>query len=259
MRFSLPISLCALTAVPSGAFAQTDEIQVYDGGLADKGVFNLTVHNNFTPSGAKSPAFPGAVISDRSLDGVAEWAYGVTEWFEAGLYLPLYSVSKGLGGTIDGGKIRLLFAVPHADTRKFFYGANFEFSWNSKHWDQRRKTSEIRPIIGWRFGSTDLIFNPILDNSYYGGLKNFELAPATRVARNFSPKWAVAIEEYADVGRLRKFLRAGQQSHQLFAVINHATQYVDIEAGIGFGLNGASDKVTLKLLLSRNFNSRKGH
>jgi hypothetical protein len=73
---------------------QGDEIQVYDGGLAPVGVFNLTVHNNFTPKGIKEPAFPGAVTADKSWNGVPEWALGVTRWFEAGLYLPLYTYDK---------------------------------------------------------------------------------------------------------------------------------------------------------------------
>ena len=38
-------------AIPVRALAQADEIQVYDGGLASVGSFNLTVHNNFTPKG----------------------------------------------------------------------------------------------------------------------------------------------------------------------------------------------------------------
>jgi hypothetical protein len=38
----------AFLAVPRLAVAQSDEIQVYDGGLAAPGIFNLTVHNNFT-------------------------------------------------------------------------------------------------------------------------------------------------------------------------------------------------------------------
>ncbi|MGE5157775.1 MAG: hypothetical protein ACM3OF_06460, partial [Gemmatimonas sp.] len=37
------------------AFAQTDEIQVYDAEIAAPGVLNLEVHNNFTPSGLKTP------------------------------------------------------------------------------------------------------------------------------------------------------------------------------------------------------------
>ena len=93
---SAAIAVIALVA-PSAARAQGDEIQVYDGGLAPVGVFNLTVHNNFTPNGVKVPAFPGAIISDKSLNGVPEWAYGVTNWFEAGLYLPLYSIDKDQG------------------------------------------------------------------------------------------------------------------------------------------------------------------
>ena len=246
----------AMVAVPAVAFAQKDEIQVYDGAIAERGVFNLMVHNNFTPVGVKEPAFPGGLVNDKNLNGVTEWAYGVTDWFEAGLYLPLYSISKERSPTINGGKIRLLFAVPHADDRKFFYAVNFEFSYNSKHWDARRFTSEIRPIIGWHLHPVDIIVNPILDNSYYGGLKSLDFAPATRVAYNFSPKWAIAAEEYADYGPLREFYSASEQSHQLFGVFNHSTKFVDIEAGVGFGLTSASDKVTLKVMLSRDLNSR---
>ena len=78
----------ALVGIAQTAFAQTDEIQVYDASHADPGIFNLTWHNNFTPAGLKTPAFPGANVADRSFNGVTEWAYGVTPWFEAGLYLP---------------------------------------------------------------------------------------------------------------------------------------------------------------------------
>jgi hypothetical protein len=251
--------MLAMAAGPVVALAQTDEIQVYDGAIAEKGVFNLTWHNNFTPDGQKAPAYPGGLVNNRNLNGVTEWAYGITDWFEAGLYLPLYSVSAARGPSMNGGKIRLLFAVPHADDRKFFYAANFEFSYNSKHWDNRHYTSEIRPIIGWHLHPVDIIVNPILDNSYVGGLKSLDFAPATRVAYNFNPKLAIAVEEYADVGRLRDFLPAKEQSHQIYAVFDHDMKLFHIEAGIGFGLTSASDKVTLKLMLSRDLNSKSGH
>jgi len=249
----------ALVAVPAVAFAQTDEIQVYDGAIAEPGVFNLMVHTNYTPVGLKTPGFPGGLIPDKSLNGVAEWAYGVTDWFEAGLYLPLFSISKDRGATINGGKMRLLFTVPHAEDRRFFYALNFEFSYNSKHWDARRFTSEIRPIVGWHLRPVEIIVNPILDTSYIGGFKSLDFAPATRVAHNFSPKWAMAFEEYADVGPLRQFYSASEQSHQVYGVVDHRGKFLDIEAGIGFGLTGSSDKLTLKLMLSRDLNSRANH
>jgi hypothetical protein len=235
------------------AFAQTDEIQVYDGGLADVGKFNLTIHSNFTPKGIKTPAFPGAITADHSFNGAAEWAWGVTKWFEAGLYLPLYSVDKNLGAKINGGKIRLLFATPGADDRKFFYGANFEFSYNSKHWDENRYTSEIRPIVGWHLKPVDIIVNPILDNSWKGGFKSLDFAPASRVAYNFKD-WALAIEHYGDFGPLRNFVPAHDQSHQIYGVVDHKVNSWDMEAGVGIGVTAASDKVTLKLILSRDLN-----
>jgi hypothetical protein len=253
---ALAVIAVALVASPAVAFAQTDEIQVYDGVIAEPGVFNLMVHNNFTPRGQKTPAFPGGLIPNKSLNGVTEWAWGVTNWFEAGLYLPLYSISKDRGATINGGKIRLLFTKPHADDRMFFYAVNFEFSYNSKHWDSRRFTSEIRPIIGVHLHPVDIIVNPILDNSYLGGFKSLDFAPATRVAYNFSSKWAMAVEEYADVGPLHQFNPASEQSHMLYGVFDHNSKFLNIEAGVGFGLTGASDKVTLKLMLSRDLNSR---
>jgi hypothetical protein len=104
--------MSALFVAPAAAFAQTDEIQVYDAVIAEPGIFNLTWHNNFIADGAKTPAFPGGLIPDKSFNGVTEWAYGVTDWFEAGLYLPLYSISQDRGATINGGKIRLLFVQP---------------------------------------------------------------------------------------------------------------------------------------------------
>jgi hypothetical protein len=254
---TLAVAVVALIlTVPSLAVAQTDEIQVYDGGLAPVGVFNLTLHNNFTPNGLKDQAFAGSNTSDKSLNGVPEWAYGVTDWFEAGLYMPLYSVDKNLGAVVNGFKLRALFAVPHADDRKFFYGANFEFSFNTKHWDEKGFTSEVRPIIGWHLHPVDVIINPIFDTSY-DGIKNLEFVPAMRVAYNLNDKTAIAVEEYADFGPVNGFLPMSDQAHQVFAVWDQSTSFLDIEAGIGLGLTDASDKLQFKLILSRDLNSPK--
>jgi hypothetical protein len=244
----------ALAAAPIAAVAQTDEIQVYDAAIAERGKFNLMIHNNFTPNGLKQPAFPGAVESNHALVGVAEWAYGVTDWFEQGLYLPLYSFSPNDGATYNGFKLRWLFVKPHADDQRFFYGVNFEFSVNRPQWDPRHYTSEVRPIIGWHLKPIDIIINPIVDTSYTGGFKSLEFVPAVRVAYNFSPKWAGAIEEYADYGPLRDFYPGREQSHQIWAVANHSGKVINIETGIGFGLTSASDRVTLKLMVSRDLN-----
>jgi hypothetical protein len=253
MRYAKLFPILALIAGCAPALANTDEIQVYDGDIAAPGVFNLTVHNNYTVHGSKTPDFPGGLVPDHSLNGVPEWAYGVTDWFEAGLYLPLYSVTENKGAVLNGFKLRALFVAPDNAERTFFYGINFEFSYNSRHWDTRKYTSEIRPILGLHLGRVDLIFNPILDNSYEG-VSRLDFAPSTRVAYHLSKQWSVAAEEYDDFGPLRRFLPGSQQSHQLFAVADYSSDAIDIEAGIGAGLTPATDSLALKLILSKDLN-----
>ncbi len=248
----MAFALGVLALAARGA-AQTDEIQVYDGGLAPKGKFNLMLHSNFTPDGVKTPAFPDAVISDKSFNGVPEWAAGITDWFEAGLYMPVYSVDKNRGATLDGFKLRALVAAPRAAERTFVYGVNFEFSVNSKHWEAKRITSEVRPIFGWHLHPIDIIVNPILDTEY-DGLGNLTFAPATRLAYNLPRMWAVALEEYGELGPIHHLTRTADQSHQLYGVVDHSGKWFDIEAGAGFGLTDKSDRFTLKLMLSRDLN-----
>ncbi|HTC62261.1 MAG TPA: hypothetical protein VK709_05420 [Candidatus Saccharimonadales bacterium] len=242
-------------AAPAITFAQTDEIQVYDAEIEEPGKFNLMIHSNFTPSGRTTPAFPGGIVPNHSFNGTAEWAYGVTDWFEQGLYMPVYTVySPGRGGTINGFKIRELFVRPHAHDHKFFYGVNFEFSVNYSYWEQRHITSEVRPIVGLHLGKVDLVYNPIVDTDYTGGFKGLEFVPATRVAYNFTDKWAGALEEYSDDGPLRKFLPMRDEFHEVWAVVDHNSKWVNIETGVGVGVSHGADRWTLKLMVSRDLN-----
>lgn len=247
------LQAAVLALLPADALGQTDEIQVYDAQIAEPGVFNLTWHNNYTLRGARTADHPGGIVPQGSLNGVTEWAYGVTDWFEAGLYLPLYSVTRNHGIAYDGAKLRLLLVSPDAAARPFFYGVNFEFSFNTRHWNPDRRTSEIRPIIGWHLGRLDLIVNPIVDNAYKG-LRQLQFVPAMRAAWNLSRHWVLAAEEYSDFGPVGHIDPAPEQSHQLWAVVDHKGAAFTIEAGVGFGLTQASDARTFKLIIERDLN-----
>lgn len=240
--------LAGLLVWPHAARAQTDEIQVYDAGITAPGQFNLTWHNNFTPSGRTQPAFPGGIIPNHALNGVPEWAYGVTDWFEAGTYLPVYTVTNDGQLLFDSVKLRALFVIPNAHDRTFFYGLNFELSYNAPHWEPSRFSGEMRPIIGAHLGPFDLIVNPILDTDF-NGLGKLDFAPAARVAYNLGKQVAVAIEHYADFGPLQHFKPAGAQSQTLFGVLDYGSSSNGIEFGVGKGLTRASDSCVLKLML----------
>jgi hypothetical protein len=234
------------------AHAQIDEIQVYDADINSPGQFSVQLHNNYTPIGRKLPDFEGRIGPNHTLNGVPEWAYGVVEWLELGAYVPVYSWTGDGRFLIDGAKLRAEFVVPHAQGRSFFYGVNFELSVNARYWEPTRNSGEIRPIIGGRIGPVDLIVNPILDTSFQG-VGSLDFAPASRVAYNFSESWAVAIEHYADYGRLSHFEPLSRQQQTLFAVIDYKGDPVAVEFGIGHGFTVASDALVLKMILSRDF------
>ncbi len=125
---ALVLIAAVLTIAPKAVRAQTDEIQVYDAEIEDQGKFNVEVHSNFTPIGRTTPDFPGGIIPNHSVNGAVEWAYGVNDWFEQGLYLPVYTAfSDGRGGSINinGFKIRELFVRPHAHDQTFFLRRQF--------------------------------------------------------------------------------------------------------------------------------------
>ncbi|HEX3534295.1 MAG TPA: hypothetical protein VHT23_08740 [Gemmatimonadaceae bacterium] len=246
--FWLAIAACPFLS-SRAVRAQTDEIQVYTGDLESPGKFNLTLHVNYTPDGRTTATIPGGVVPQGAANGAFEWAYGVNSWFEAGAYIPVYTITRNGNALLDGAKLRALFAVPDAGTRRFFYGVNFELSRNSRVWDQSRYGGEIRPIVGVRSGEWDFIANPILDTSF-NGFSRLEIAPAARVAYNGSRVWAGAVEYYGDFGEVRN-ITAGENT--VFAVADRAGRFLDVEAGIGFGLTHDSDKVVLKTILSHTF------
>ena len=82
-----------------------------------------------------------------------------------------------------------------------------------------------------------------------------EFNPAGRVAYNLSSKWAVGVEEYDGFGELRGFVPSDQQFHETWAVVDRNSRFVNVETGVGVGWSGGADRVTLKLMLSRDLNA----
>lgn len=247
-------SICLAAAALSLAFAApvhaTDEIQVYNADIAAPGQFTIQQHLNYVGAGIKDPPFPGGLVSNHSLNGTPEFAYGVTEWWEVGLYLP-FSVQDNRFYS-DYFKIRTLFVTPHADQKDFFYGLNFELSNDAPGFSQTRWALEIRPIIGWRNAEYEFIVNPIVDLSF-GKYGEADFAPAARLARKFGEDLYFGFEYYADFGRIGDFSKLADQQHTLFAVTDFKAGVFDIDLGVGFGLTPGSDRFVVKSIIGYAF------
>ena len=228
----------------------TDEIQVYNAGIAAPGQFTIQQHLNYVPLGVKDPPFPGGLISNNSINGTPEFAYGVTDWWEVGLYLPF--AIKDQQFLSDSFKLRTLFVSPNAEKRDFFYGVNFEFSNTTPKFSQSRFGLEIRPIIGVRNADYEFIVNPIVDISF-GKYGEADFTPAARVARKLGPDLFAGLEYYADFGEIGNFAKLAEQQHTLFAVTDFKLGVFDVNFGVGYGLTPASDRFVVKTIVGYAF------
>jgi hypothetical protein len=244
--------LWALTAGSALAVDQVhDEIQVYNADINDVGQWSYEQHLNFAAIGQKQPEFPGGFTSNRSLQGTPEFAYGITNWWEAGFYLP-FGVSGSGEFLSNGAKLRSLFAVPDAGKHDFFYGINFELSYEMPQFTPTPWNMEIRPIIGVRNKGWEFIVNPIVDISFGpGGEAAF--APAARLARNLGEDRSIGLEYYSDWGRIGRFLPLPQQSQQLYAVTDFKVKDVDVQLGAGYGFTPGSDRLIFKAIIGYAF------
>ncbi len=242
------LCLAATVIIASGARAD-DEIQVYNGDINEVGKWSVQKHFNYAISGRKEPEFPGGLIPNHTLNGTPEFAYGVTPWFEFGFYIP-YAVDRD-GFHSNAGKIRFLFVTPDAAKRDFFYGINFELGYALPKFSETKWNMEMRPIIGWRFGAYELIFNPIVDVGF-GEAGEVTFVPAARFARKLGEDLAIGIEYYTDLGPIGHFLPLKEQGHNIYGVVDFKVADVEVNFGIGYGLTQGSDRWMAKMILSKD-------
>jgi hypothetical protein len=228
----------------------TDEIQVYNAGIAAVGQLTIQQHLNYTAVGLKESPFPGGLISNHAINGTPEFAYGLTDWWEVGLYLPFAIQDQQF--LSNAFKLRTLFVSPNADQRNLFYGINLEFSNTTPKFAQTRFTLEIRPIIGVRNADYEFIVNPIVDAGF-GKLGELDFAPAARVARKLDKDLFVGLEYYADLGPIGNFPKLADQQHTLFAVTDFKLGVIDVNFGVGYGLTPTSDRWVIKTILGYAF------
>ena len=249
--FALSILLSARTSLALGADQVHDEIQVYNAEIAALGQWTYQQHLNYAAMGQTVPEVAGGFSFNRALQGTPEFAYGITEWWEAGFYLP-FAVNTDSQFLSNGAKIRSLFVVPDAAKRSFFYGVNFELSYELPRFSATPWALEIRPIVGVRNSEWEFIVNPIVDVSFGAG-GEADFAPAVRLARNLGQDRFIGLEYYSDFGRIGDFLPLKKQSQQLFAVADFKVDKIDVQLGAGYGFTTGSDRFVLKAIIGYAF------
>ena len=225
--------------------ALPDEIQVYTDDINAPGERGIELHVNATPSGRSRPDYAGEVTPYHGLRITPELSWGLAPDVDGGLYLPF--VRSGDGTEYFAGPRFRLKWMPLRSKPGYFAGVNVELSFVERRFEEARRTAEIRPIVGYRNDDWLLSFNPIVGTDLAGPQKGvLTFAPAFKIARSAGGGYALGAEYYAELGRLSHFAPGSEQSHILYFVLDTQT----VNFGVGRGLNGASDRWTVKAIFS---------
>jgi len=225
--------------------ALPDEIQVYTDDVSAPGERGIELHVNTTPSGRSRPDYAGEVTPYHGLRITPELSWGLVPDVDWGLYLPF--VRSGDGTDYFAGPRFRLKWMPLRGKPGYFAGVNVELSFVERRFEEARRTAEFRPIVGYRDDDWLLSFNPIVGTDLAGPQKGvLTFAPAFKIARSAGGGYALGAEYYAELGRLSHFAPGSEQSHILYFVLD--TQKLNF--GVGRGLNGATDRWTVKAIYS---------
>src|SRR5436190_24277858 len=108
-RLSAMSGTIALLLASTSGLRADDEIQVYNGEIADVGRWTGQHHINYAIKGRKEPEFPGGLIPNKTTNATFEFAYGITDWFEGGFYVP-YAFDRD-GSHSNAFKLRTLWVM----------------------------------------------------------------------------------------------------------------------------------------------------
>jgi hypothetical protein len=229
----------------------SDEIQVYTDDINAPGEFGLELHVNATPSGRRAPNYPGEVTPHHGWRLTPEFSYGLSRDWEAGLYLPASRDAAG-NAQLAGAKVRLKWLPVHADDAGgWFFGANAELSRLKAQFSESRTSAELRVMAGWRDAKWLVAVNPVFGWNLSGALRSGtpDMSLGTKVARNVAEAVALGLEYYSELGTARHLQWSSRQPQELFAAVDAKVRGIDINFGIGRGLNAASDKWTVKAIV----------
>jgi hypothetical protein len=188
--------------------------------------------------------------SEHRLQVTPEFSYGLTRNLEAGMYVP-FAMDRDGQLYENGLRLRLKYIAPRAPGARFFWGINTELGYSPKRVSESAMALEIRPIIGYRDETWLVSFNPILDTDLSRNVSrkpNFE--PGLKLTHRVAEGLRAGLEYYGDYGPIEQLLPAGEASHTLYAVVDSELKGLDLNFGIGHGLQNAEDDWIVKAIIA---------
>jgi hypothetical protein len=248
------VTSLALAPLASARAQDNYEIQVYPSETVEKGITMFEFHTNYTAEGRTVTTPDGVSPTNHAIHETLEITHGFTPWFEIGFYT-FTSLRDGTYSWV-GNHIRPRISVPASWKWPVGLSLSQEIGYQRAEYSPDTWTWEIRPIVDKQIGRLYVSLNPTLELSLKG--------PSAGQSPGFSPNVAVTfdvthqvnlgIEYYGAYGPLSGFDAPAQREQQVFPSINlNVSPDWEFNAGVGFGLTGATDHLIFKTIVGRRF------
>jgi hypothetical protein len=240
----------AAMALATPVLAAPEEIQVYMDEMGKPGEFGLDIHNNYVTSGPATPDYPGGLESRHTYRVTPEFAYGITDNLEAGLYV-LSALNPHGGYSIGGEKVRLKFIAPkRSPDQDYWWGLNFEIGRVNRYYDINPSNAELKTIYGFRKGPWTVAFNGNIDWTVSGPQPTGAVFDVdTKVSYKVHPNLGLGFEIYDGLGDSHRFGDLAHEEHMLYAVADTGFKDWDLNIGVGHGLTRVGDQWVAKFIL----------
>jgi hypothetical protein len=263
-RSALYLSLTAITTLyawggNSAVAAPRDEVRVYTDSIEEKGEWGLEMHFNSVPRPRISTVSTGEPRPTSGLILTPELSYGLTDHLELefGFLLPRVRLD-------DGSSLQV---VPHVRAKwipkkanpvgtqgDWFWGGIVEWSPSPYRsgvtTEDARSYFSVRPILGfktntWLFAG-NLIFEwPLALRNPAASAARPEIAPALKLLRTYSDRFATGLEYHGELGAARRFAPSAEQAHTLYWIVERKKPFW-MSLGLGYGLTRNSGGFTIK-------------
>jgi hypothetical protein len=233
------------------AYGASEEIQVYTDDKEDAGEYSIDWHNNYVVSGRSTPQYPGELAPHHIYRLTPEFNLGLTDTLELGVYLLSTRNTEGQWNG-DGFKVRLKYIAPH-QTEGIYWGLNFETGKQALAVSQYPRDAELKAIWGWNLGNWNIAFNLNTDGSFNSGSGKPTEDIDFKVNYKVAEKTQLGIESYSQLGPYTHFDSFNSNSKVIFAVVDSELLGHEFNAGIGRGMNDASDKWVFKFIVNSKF------
>ena len=221
--------------------------------------YELRVYSDDIPRQGESELewIVGVAHPRNSTDGphglvtqaLVEYGFGLGKGWSIGLELPMSHTNEHTQA--NGVKAELQYVSDHNRQQGFYWGLRGDIGYTSSPYEaQGGNTTDINPIIGYRWPKWHLVVNPSVEIPLSNPHKRTEFQPSFKIARSMTGNRQLGVEYFSSWGRVSSLSPPQQRDETLYLVWDEKFTSSRLSFGIGQPLRptmGSADKWVLKL------------